>query len=307
MMHKQKYLRVFIFGLIITTLWIHDAAAETLRAERPSSQSLLVMDLRANGVDSSSVQTIQGLLVDEISKASSASVLGGEDLRRVLEVQNNKALMGCNDDACMAEIAGALGAEQVIYGSLGKLGQLYILQLVLFDAGNVQVIRRANIRESKLEKFPELLPALVGKLLNQQAKAQDPQKQNPLPKNQQGPHVKNTQAADASMQINWPAYAMYGAATLSLLSSLGLAVTTYTWAYLPLTHSLNDIRTAETDGDIGEAVNKQSIANDLRERTWTLAGLSTATAVLGAGLLVGAIFVGDDDELAENKAQEVAP
>lgn len=41
--------------------------------------------------------------------------------------------MGCDQDGCMAQLAGAFGARYVIYGSIAVLGDLYVVQLTLFD------------------------------------------------------------------------------------------------------------------------------------------------------------------------------
>ncbi len=47
-------------------------------------------------------------------------VASEEDLRRVLDLEANKQLVGCTDDTCLAEVGDALGAKIVVYGSLSK-------------------------------------------------------------------------------------------------------------------------------------------------------------------------------------------
>lgn len=46
--------------------------------------------------------------------------------------------MGCGDSSCLAEIAGAMGAEFVVFGDVGKLGETFVINLNLFDNNAVR-------------------------------------------------------------------------------------------------------------------------------------------------------------------------
>ena len=51
----------------------------------------------------------------------------------------------------MAELAGALGADLVVYGELGKLGNQYMLQQSLFDTKAGKAITRISVQSESIE------------------------------------------------------------------------------------------------------------------------------------------------------------
>ena len=65
----------------------------------------------------------------------------------------------------MAEIAGALGAEFVVYGQVGSLGELLVVQLNLVDTGRAEVLARESFQVSSLTEVPPALDAAVARLV----------------------------------------------------------------------------------------------------------------------------------------------
>lgn len=61
-------------------------------------------------------------------------VISGRDLAAALGLERQKELMGCGDSSCIAELAGALGADGLVVGDAGKLDDTYTL--------NVKVLSR---------------------------------------------------------------------------------------------------------------------------------------------------------------------
>ena len=60
---------------------------------------------------------------------------------------------GCSDSSCVAEIGGALGAQFVITGQIGKLGRIYSLNLKLVDIETVAAKQAASARAASVEDF----------------------------------------------------------------------------------------------------------------------------------------------------------
>src|SRR5688572_8514422 len=69
--------------------------------------------------------TLQGLRV--ITPSQIASLLGQE---------RQKELMGCKDDgnSCLAELAGAVGTDALVSGSVGRVGEEFVINLGILSA-----------------------------------------------------------------------------------------------------------------------------------------------------------------------------
>jgi hypothetical protein len=92
------------------------------------------------------------VLTSELAKEQRLDVIASEDIRRQLDLEGQKQTLGCSEDAsCLAEIANALGARLVVYGKLGKLGEIWILTLNLFDSEKTQAAGRVVVRDKTLE------------------------------------------------------------------------------------------------------------------------------------------------------------
>src|SRR4051812_21332764 len=75
-----------------------------------------------------------GLLSDELGKYG-VRVLTARQIAAVIGLDRQKQLMGCNEGtACVAELAGAMGADGLIVGDVGKLGDTYAINVKVLSA-----------------------------------------------------------------------------------------------------------------------------------------------------------------------------
>jgi TolB-like protein len=137
-----------------------DARAET------KTRSVLVMNLEANHVDANTVNTLQSLLTFHLDRYPSFGVMGGQDVRRMLDLEAQKESAGCDDEsACVAEIADALGAELVVTGEVGRIQSKLILNLNLIDSKKQAVVGRAAIKADDLGSMTSALDRAVAVLV----------------------------------------------------------------------------------------------------------------------------------------------
>ena len=76
-------------------------------------------------------------LLAEVRKLQGVEVVGMEEIMEMLEHEKTKAVMGCDDDSCLAEIAGALGVDEIITGRMTEQAD-----------GRVLVVRRISQRRA---------------------------------------------------------------------------------------------------------------------------------------------------------------
>lgn len=130
---------------------------------------LLVVGVEGLGVDEKIVKLLDGTVAAAFAESGAFDVISQADLQRMLAIEEQRALVGCDDDgSCFAEIAGALGARYVVHGRVGGLDRTVVLQLSVFDA---QIARTEVGREVRgpsfdvvAEKIPGAVRAMVGEL-----------------------------------------------------------------------------------------------------------------------------------------------
>lgn len=114
-------------------------------AKPPPRHRIAVLDLEAAGAAPELAKGASLLLPTEVrSRAKDAQVIGSAEISTLLGLEKQKALLGCHDEACMVEIAGALGAEEIVAGRLAKIGKTFVLELRRMDARKAQVTASAT-------------------------------------------------------------------------------------------------------------------------------------------------------------------
>ncbi|MDP2343276.1 MAG: hypothetical protein Q8O67_20120 [Deltaproteobacteria bacterium] len=127
---------------------------------------MLVMDLAAEGpVDAGTVKTLTGIVSAELAAYTDLDVMADADVRRMLELEGEKQSVGCGDTSCLADIAGAMGARLVVFGSIGKLGDTLVLHLNLYDSSKAQSVGRQFLEAKDVATLPRLLQPKLRALL----------------------------------------------------------------------------------------------------------------------------------------------
>jgi TolB-like protein len=112
--------------------------------------TLLVFDLTNDaGVDKGVANTLVEIVIERITNLKKYNVVGQKDLDKMLFWEQNKQLKGCTDTSCLVQIAGAMGAQYYVEGSIGGLGDQYVVTLKLIDAGSVRVLERVTEKIKK--------------------------------------------------------------------------------------------------------------------------------------------------------------
>jgi len=103
---------------------------------------VLVLDIEAIGVVADDAAAATRIVASAAADVEGVDVVSASDLRRLDALQADRSAAGCDEDAsCLADIAGALGAESVLFGSLSKLGSTTTASLSLYTAADGRVER----------------------------------------------------------------------------------------------------------------------------------------------------------------------
>lgn len=118
-------------------------------------------------VDAKTVALFSEALAGELRKRPGVSVMSESDIAALLGVEKTKAMLGCTDAGCIAEVGGALGADRVVHGSVGRVGSSLLVNLSSLDSK--KAAHAASVSErlkgATDEAFLDALPRIVDDLL----------------------------------------------------------------------------------------------------------------------------------------------
>lgn len=122
------------------------ALLSALAAASPERPKLAVQDLSAGeGVEPELVRSLTSTIAAEVERRGAYDVVTSQAIATLLGQERQRQLLGCEEEAlsCMAELAGALGAQFVLTGSLVRLGASWQLSLQTVDARTARAVGRA--------------------------------------------------------------------------------------------------------------------------------------------------------------------
>lgn len=106
--------------------------------------SFAVLDLKATGVSDEVAANLTQVLSAEIKSVQGTTVISREDIAAMLQLGRDKALLGCDEGACVTEIGGALGVDKLVAGNVGRLANSWVVNLRLLDVKQNRVDNRVG-------------------------------------------------------------------------------------------------------------------------------------------------------------------
>lgn len=118
---------------------------------------LLVLDLETRGVSMDEAAILSGEVTQALRDAGGHTVMSQADIRDLLSVEAKRQLAGCTDRGCLAQIAGSLGAREVVTGTAAKVDDATLVRLTLLDTANAKVIRTKSAESTDTSELLELV------------------------------------------------------------------------------------------------------------------------------------------------------
>ena len=140
-----------------------------LAAPKPASKQtrVAVSEVEAGpSVDPKLAHFVTTLVTSELRRQPNLVITSQEDVKNLLGFERQKALLGCVETSCLAEIGGALGVEQIVTGSMAKIGESIVLVLRAIDVRHGAVLREVTrrLRRASQDTLLDALPAAVAQL-----------------------------------------------------------------------------------------------------------------------------------------------
>jgi hypothetical protein len=149
-----------------TTVEVTCARPAGARSGKPLKIALLPL-AALGGVDKETAQLLGDALAGELRRRPGVSVLTQADVAALLGVEKTRQMLGCSESGCMAEIGGALGADRVVHGSVGRVGESLVVNLSALDPRRAVAAASVSerLRGGGEEAFLDVLPSVADALL----------------------------------------------------------------------------------------------------------------------------------------------
>ncbi|MCK4640109.1 MAG: DUF2380 domain-containing protein, partial [Candidatus Marinimicrobia bacterium] len=102
-----------------------------------------VIDFEAKGVSEMEASALTDRLRDELFKTGQYKVMERAMMEEILNEQGFQ-ISGCTSDECVIEIGKLIGAEQIIGGSISKVGNVFSVSSRMISVETGEVLRVAN-------------------------------------------------------------------------------------------------------------------------------------------------------------------
>jgi len=154
----------FVYGIGCT---LFGALLAAQPAELPDERPRIIVLEFSHSADVSVdvARTLTGLATAALDNHPEVRIVSGSELAELMALEGEKAAVGCEDDGCLAEIAGALGARFAVSGRIATLGELQVLQMRLMDVPRAEGLSRVVRNAKGLEVFVEQMASATDELM----------------------------------------------------------------------------------------------------------------------------------------------
>ncbi|MBI5498562.1 MAG: hypothetical protein HY904_26410 [Deltaproteobacteria bacterium] len=142
-------------------------AVAGLAAGAPKATSVMVLPVAAKaGVNQDLADLTSAAITNHVSKVKGVRAISIAEVEGLMSQEQLKQAAGCDSVSCAVELAGALNADEIIMGNLGKFGASYLLTLSRIRARDATIVGRSMQRIAGLNEDTLLdrLPVAVGEL-----------------------------------------------------------------------------------------------------------------------------------------------
>ncbi|MBK7862851.1 MAG: hypothetical protein IPJ65_30435 [Archangiaceae bacterium] len=219
-----------------------------------------------------------GLFLDRLAKQlelHGVKVTGKQEIAAVLGLERQKQLMGCDEDqaSCLAELAGALGVDGLLTGSLGKAGDGYLVNLKITSSDGARTLAVVSGRADDENGLLDFLDGAAAELSRQLHAALSRSEVDVV-----APPVTSRRWTEF-----WPLPAALGAAAIGAGAFL--------WVFAFQTQ--DDVRHARTRFDDDQQLDQRlNDGRNLERFAWVAAGCGLGLVAIGTAMgIIGKVTV----------------
>lgn len=105
--------------------------------------TIAVIDFDGRGISTDEVATLTDRFRDKLTKTNQYSVIERGKMEEVLKEQGFQQ-SGCASDECVVEVGQLIGVQQMVGGSIGKVGSVFTLSARIIEVESGKIINVTN-------------------------------------------------------------------------------------------------------------------------------------------------------------------
>ena len=142
------------------------AAATAAAPSAPKTRVAIVPLSAGEGVTEKIAHSVTELAVAEVRRIPSVQLITQQEVGTLLGFDRQRALLGCQEDTCVAEVGGALGVEHLVFGTLSKLGKSWLVTLKMMDVRNARTLAQADrrLKDAEIDDVLDAVEPMVREL-----------------------------------------------------------------------------------------------------------------------------------------------
>ncbi len=142
-------------------------AAPTPAAKTPGKTNIAVINMKnASGVTAGEIEVISDRLRGDLFNTGKVNVMERDQMQEILKEQGFQQSGACTNEACMVEIGQLLGVEQLVTGSLGKVGSMFLVNLRVIDVKTAKIVKVVSEDiKGEIDEVVSVLPSIASRLV----------------------------------------------------------------------------------------------------------------------------------------------
>lgn len=129
-----------------------------------------VLDFQANSISKSDAQVIGELFSSELVTAKFYDVVDRKNIEKLL-VEQEFQLSDCTETSCAIKIGRVLALDYMIYGSVSKLGDTFVINVQLLNVATAQIEGSSKEKFLKIDEAIDILKKVVYQLAGKEPPA----------------------------------------------------------------------------------------------------------------------------------------
>jgi len=114
------------------------------------------------------VPMLSATLAARLQETGRYTVITTQEVAALVAAESERQALGCTDDGCLAELVGALGAQQVLTSALTATGGTLVWNSVITEQASGTVVGRMSVQaastDALLAQVPEVVLGLTGQV-----------------------------------------------------------------------------------------------------------------------------------------------
>lgn len=118
------------------------------------------------GVTEKTAAALGEAVAGQVRRIPGVQLITQQEIATLINFDKQRALLSCQSESCLADVGGALGVERLVFGSLSKLGESWLVTLKLMDVKKAKALAQSDrrLKKGSLDDVLDALPQMVGEL-----------------------------------------------------------------------------------------------------------------------------------------------